>query len=88
MEIYQWLLRKNGLKVSNTAYFIYCTGDKKRSEFNNLLHFETHLIPYLGDDTWVDETMRKLFELLTKNTIPELNQNCAFCNFALKQIKY
>lgn len=25
-EIYQWLLRKNGLRVSNTAYFVYCTG--------------------------------------------------------------
>ena len=85
MEIYQWLLRKNGLKVSNTAYFVYCTGDKKWSDFNNTLHFETHLIPYLGDDSWVDGTISRLFELLSKETIPEHNPNCPHCNFAKKQ---
>jgi hypothetical protein len=26
MEIYQWLFRKNGFKVSNTGYFVYCNG--------------------------------------------------------------
>jgi hypothetical protein len=26
MEIYQWLLRRNGLDVSDTGYFVYCTG--------------------------------------------------------------
>jgi hypothetical protein len=86
MEIYQWLLRKNGLNVSNTAYFVYCTGDKKWSDFNNTLHFETHLIPYLGDDSWVDETISRLFELLSKETIPEHNPNCSYCNFAKKQL--
>jgi 2-isopropylmalate synthase len=25
MDVYQWLLRQNGLKVSNTGYFVYCT---------------------------------------------------------------
>jgi hypothetical protein len=24
MEIYQWLFGKNGYKVSNTGYFVYC----------------------------------------------------------------
>ena len=86
MEIYQWLLRKNGLNVSNTAYFVYCTGDKKRSDFNNTLHFETHLIPYLGDDSWVDGTFSRLFELLSKETTPEHNPNCPHCNFAKKQL--
>src|SRR5207249_3771619 len=28
MEIYQWLFRKNGFKVSNTCYFVYCNGRK------------------------------------------------------------
>ena len=26
MEIYQWLLRKNGFKVSDTGYFVYANG--------------------------------------------------------------
>jgi hypothetical protein len=27
MEIYQWLFRKNGYKVSDTSYFVYCNGN-------------------------------------------------------------
>jgi len=30
MEIYQWLLRQNGLKVSDTGYFVYCNGKTDR----------------------------------------------------------
>jgi len=45
MEVYQWLLRKNGLKVSNTAYFVYCTGDSVADSFENKLQFHSHLIP-------------------------------------------
>src|SRR3989344_884637 len=26
MEIYQWLFRQNGYRVSNTGYFVYCNG--------------------------------------------------------------
>jgi RecB family exonuclease len=26
MEVYQWLFRKNGFKVSDTGYFVYCNG--------------------------------------------------------------
>ena len=34
MEFYQWLLRKNGFKVSNDGYFVYCNGDKSKTKFD------------------------------------------------------
>lgn len=85
MEIYQWLLRKNGLNVSNTAYFVYCTGNKNSVSFNNSLHFETHLIPYEGNDSWIDQSIEQLFQLLSKEKAPEHNSNCSYCSFAAKQ---
>ena len=33
MEIYQWLLRRNGFSVNSTGYFIYCNGKKDRPNF-------------------------------------------------------
>lgn len=34
MEIYQWLLRKNGYKVSDTGYFVYCNGKTDKEAFD------------------------------------------------------
>ena len=45
MEVYQWLLRQNGLKVSNTGYFFYVNGKKDRAAFNGVLEFDAKLIP-------------------------------------------
>ena len=40
MEVYQWLLRQNGLNVSNSGYFVYCTGKMDRQFFDNKIEFE------------------------------------------------
>ena len=34
MEIYQWLFRKNGFKVSDTGYFVYCNGNTDKEAFD------------------------------------------------------
>jgi len=53
MEVYQWLLRKTGLKVSKTGYFVYCTGKLDREAFDGKIDFDVKLIAYEGDDSWV-----------------------------------
>jgi ATP-dependent exoDNAse (exonuclease V) beta subunit len=39
MEVYQWLFRQNGFKVSNTGYFVYANAskDKKSSTASSSL---------------------------------------------------
>ena len=54
MEVYQWLLRENGFEVSDTGYFVYANGDKSKDAFNNRLEFKTIIIPYIGNDSWVE----------------------------------
>ncbi|SVE07808.1 uncharacterized protein METZ01_LOCUS460662, partial [marine metagenome] len=53
LEVYQWLLRKNGYAVSDTAYWVYCNGQKDRASFAAKLEFDVTLIAYEGDDSWV-----------------------------------
>ena len=44
MEIYQWLLRKNGLDVSDTGYFVYCNGKTDKEAFDGKLEFDIEFI--------------------------------------------
>lgn len=88
MEIYQWLLRKNGHKVSNTGYFVYCNGQTDRKAFDGKLEFEVTLIPYVGDDTWVENTVVEAHKCLQSSDYPECGADCDYCKYveAVKQI--
>ena len=44
MEVYQWLFRQNGYKVSDTGYFVYCNGNTDRQAFDAKLEFDITLI--------------------------------------------
>lgn len=81
MEIYQWLFRQNGFKVSDTGYFVYCNGNTDKEAFDGKLEFEIKFIPYKGDTSWVEETITKAIECLKGNTFPESGEECDFCKY-------
>jgi len=81
MEVYQWLVRQNGLKVSNTGYFVYCTGKMDRNAFDKRIDFDINLIEYKGNDSWVEGILYKIKECLDKDTIPETGNNCDWCAY-------
>lgn len=79
MEVYQWLFRKNGFKVSETGYFVYVNGKTDRKAFDGKLEFDVKLIPYKGDDSWVESTLKKIHSCLIGDEIPQANGNCDYC---------
>ncbi len=81
MEVYQWLLRQNGYKVSGTGYFVYCNGQTDRKAFDGKLEFDVTLIPYKGDDSWVEKTISEAHECLNSDKIPKANPDCDYCNY-------
>lgn len=89
IEVYQWLLRKNGLNVSNTSYFVYCNGRKDREAFDARLEFDVVLIPYKGSDTWVEPTINDIHKCLDSKKIPKADPDCDYCNYrrAVKKIE-
>lgn len=87
MEIYQWLLRQNGFKVSSTGYFIYTNARLDLDAFNDQLQFVTKLIPYKGDDSWIDDTLMQMKQCLDNDTMPPVGRaamggSCEFCEYA------
>lgn len=82
MEIYQWLLRKNGLEVSDTGYFVYCNGRTDLPSFSKRLDFDVKLIPYIGDDFWVEKTIADIWDCLQSDKIPESSPDCDYCLYS------
>lgn len=81
MEIYQWLFKKNGFKVSNTGYFVYCNGDAGKGTFAGMLQFKISLLPYEGDDSWIENVLFDIKNCLINNVIPELSADCDYCKY-------
>jgi len=81
MEVYQWLLRQNGYKVSDTGYFVYCNGRANNEAFDGKLEFDVTLIPYDGDDGWVEPTVKEIHKCLKSDKVPESGEDCDYCAY-------
>ena len=81
MEVYQWLLRQNGHKVSNTGYFVYCNGRTDRKAFDKKIEFDIAVIPYQGDDSWIEKTLFDIKKCLVSDIIPESEHDCDYCRY-------
>ncbi len=81
MEMYQWLLRKKGLPVSSTGYFVYCNGQTDREAFDARLEFAVTLIPYTGDDSWVENALRNAWLTLKDDAVPLQSEDCDYCSY-------
>lgn len=89
VEIYQWILRKNNLLVSNVAYFVYCNGktddyvngESRPRMFNKRLEFDVTLIPHKGNDSWVEKTVLEIHKCLNSDKIPDSDPDCDYCNY-------
>jgi hypothetical protein len=85
MEVYQWLLRQNGLTVSDTGYFIYCNAQKDKKAFDGKLEFELTLIPYTGNDGWIEDKLLEIKACLELENIPNPSNSCEYCDYIRQQ---
>lgn len=81
MEVYQWLFRKNGFEVSDTGYFVYANGKTDKKAFDGKLEFDVKIIPYKGDDKWVEKVITDAHATLMSDKIPHAGSDCDFCNY-------
>lgn len=81
MEIYQWLFRRNDFTVSPTGYFVYCNGKRDRQAFDGKLEFDVKIIPYTGDDSWIEGTIHDMKAALETSVVPEPGRSCDFCTY-------
>jgi CRISPR/Cas system-associated exonuclease Cas4 (RecB family) len=81
IEIYQWLFRKNNYKVSDIGYFVYANGITDKEAFDGKLEFNISIIPYKGNDSWIEEALLKIKKCLDRDEAPESSPDCDFCAY-------
>lgn len=81
VEIYQWLFRQNGFKVSDTAYFVYANGNTDKEAFDSKLEFDVSVLAYQGQTGWVMEVIDDLHKCLLADSLPESGEDCDFCRY-------
>ena len=68
MDMYQWIMKRKGFDVSNTGYFVYVDGQHldqtgmidTDDPVKAFMEFKTAIIPYQGDDSWVERVLHKI----------------------------
>lgn len=81
MEVYQWLLRKNNFNVSDTGYFVYVNGKTDRKAFDGKLEFDVKVIPYSGNDSWIEKALMDAHDCLMSEKIPQAGPDCDWCRY-------
>jgi len=86
LEVYQWLVRGQGLDASDTGYFVYCNGQDAEA-FDGRIEFAVKVLPYTGSDKWIEGTLADLKACLMSANIPEAPGDCEFCGYAKARIE-
>ena len=85
LEMYQWLFRKNGFSVSDTAYLVYYNGLKNEPMFNQVLRFDLHLVELQCSDAWVEDVLLEAKDLMESDKLPDGSTNCDTCQYLKKR---
>ncbi len=83
MEVYQWLLRQNKFKVSPTGYFVFARVNKGKGFGNGdaALAFDLFVEPLAGDDSWVEQGLRRARAILDSGEAPDASADCEYCPY-------
>ena len=85
LEMYQWLFRKNGFKVSNKAFLLYFNGLKYEKSFNQTLKFESYSIELSCEDDWVERVILEAKNQLEADELPKGEIDCENCRYIKKR---
>mgnify|MGYP001235585468 CR=1 FL=1 len=85
LEMYQWLLKKNGFHVAEEAFLLYFNARKNEELFNNQLKFNVHLIELKCSTSWVEQKVIDTVKLLRSDNFPQPSPNCEYCNYLKKR---
>ena len=81
-DVYQFLVAQQGLDVSDRAWFVYANGLKTADGFHDTLRFDTRLVSYDGDRSWVLDAFRAAVSLVVSGQRPDPGAECPWCRFA------
>jgi CRISPR/Cas system-associated exonuclease Cas4 (RecB family) len=82
MEIYIWLLRKQGLDVDDRGFFLYANG-RDGDGFDHKIEFGISLLPHVGNCDWIEPVLLDIKACLIQPSLPPAPENCEFCGYVV-----
>ena len=77
LDIYNFLLRKNGYDTEDYAYLLFYHPDKV---IESVFHFHTDLVKMKVDVSNAEQLWKKALIMLD-GSIPESSENCEYCKY-------
>ena len=80
LEIYSWLLQKNGFSVSTAGYLMYYNGDASKPSLGETMYFRRTLVEFFLNTDWIDPTIDSMYNCLQDDSVPQLDtDSCEQC---------
>ena len=86
MDLYVWVMKQKGFKVSSTGYFLYCDGDRFSdysflNENDATMKFKMNLLSYEVDLSLIEPTILSIKDCLRQSECPSHNLECEYGHF-------
>ncbi|TSC79624.1 MAG: hypothetical protein G01um101425_555 [Candidatus Peregrinibacteria bacterium Gr01-1014_25] len=81
IEVYQWLLKQMGFPVHPTGYFVVTQARRDEPALNGSLNFTLVVVPYAGNDDWVDDALTEACACLQSDLPPPSTNGCPWCEY-------
>ncbi|HZZ99731.1 MAG TPA: PD-(D/E)XK nuclease family protein [Candidatus Paceibacterota bacterium] len=81
MEVYSWLVGRNGFQAHTEAYFVYYQVDKSGGGFANALPFIEQLKAVKVNTSWVPDVFEQAVMVARRDTPPEIETFCEHCKY-------
>ena len=88
MDIYSWLLGRNGFQPHTEAYFVFYQVDKSGGGFQNALPFIEQLKAVKVDTNWVGDVFEQAAMVARRDTPPDLETPCQHCIYVQQASAY
>jgi hypothetical protein len=81
LDVYGWLLKKNGFDLAREGYVVFANADREREGFDRSLHFGLSVAVHALDLGWIDEALQAVRECLERDVPPPSTNGCAWCAY-------
>lgn len=81
LDVYGWLLAKNGFALAREGYIVFANADRERDALGGALRFTLSIAPHALDLGWIDETLPAVRECLESDVPPPSTNDCSWCAY-------
>lgn len=81
LDVYGWLLAKNGFDVAREGYIVFANADRDRPALDGALKFALSIAMHTLDLAWIDDALPAVRECLENDVPPPSTNECAWCAY-------